>query len=62
MTVQSRYGWALRIRSKYTGAEIVLGARYSTRELADKAAAEIVCPRCNYVDVITDYETREHTA
>lgn len=52
--------WAVRLRSRHTGAEITLGMRYATYEEAEVAAKE-PCDRCNdaYVVVAAPYRPIE---
>lgn len=42
-----KWQWAIKLRSRYTGDEIVLGARYKSQKDAEKAARQDVCSRCN---------------
>ncbi len=39
--------FAIRLRSKYTGEEIILGTQYPTQDAAIEAARIGVCDRCN---------------
>jgi hypothetical protein len=48
--------YAILIRSKHTGQEILLGARYLTRELALAAAEVDVCPRCNSFEIVPRWD------
>ena len=43
--------FCIRLRSKHTGEEIVLGVAYATRDEAQQWADEHCCARCNSVSI-----------
>ena len=43
--------YRIRIISRYTGGERILGALYASHEEAEAAAEKEVCPRCNRYQV-----------